>query len=525
MATFDYKTLKETLDTAARPTRRDWRPKKVAECDGGGAGGSGGGAAGGGDAGAAAGAVGADAGAVSVAADNAISNTEVLGKCDHSHGGYLGPGCFHIPSRCAVPFHRWEIGNGGSKRKKTKRGKDKKTPYEVGMKVVYDMLKEGDGPAVSLEEVEKVPRRLMKNRLKRIASAIKTMDDVSKVEAKFEKDGAKRAAQMPSKFAKAKQAFIDIGEFLKDVCKGDYKASWFTISLLAVAAVYVLCPIDLIPDAIPVVGWLDDATVIMWVCAALKDEFATWRAWKASSPSDGSAKQQAISTEDDSSPSEILVERKMTRAELEDFYDSLWLGELEFDFIKKDGSRRHARGTLNPDLMPSRAEMKRIYDQQGVDLDELEDRLKMRRDYMPYFWDLENNGYRQFHVSRFEGITKSTPMASDDLISEDIENGVKCWIDDVRPAPDSSYRVFKSTNDFMDLVDEIGWEKIALVDIDHDAGDYEKDGGDYIKCLDYLEFIEAKDMKIKLHSANPVGVKNMRAIIKKNEKNGWSEVK
>jgi len=32
-------------------------------------------------------------------------------------------------------------------------------------------------------------------------------------------------------------------------------------------------------------------------------------------------------------------------------------------------------------------------------------------------------------------------------------------------------------------------------------------------------------MKIKLHSANPVGVKNMRAIIKKNEKNGWVEVK
>jgi len=96
----------------------------------------------------------------------------------------------------------------------------------------------------------------------------------------------------------------------------------------------------------------------------------------------------------------------------------------------------------------------------------------MRRDYMPYFWDLDNNGYRQFHVSRFEGITKSTPLSSDDLISEDVENGIKCWIDDVRPAPDSSYRVFKSTNDFMDLVDEIGPEKIALIDIDHDAGDY-----------------------------------------------------
>ena len=56
-----------------------------------------------------------------------------------------------------------------------------------------------------------------------------------------------------------------------------------------------------------------------------------------------------------------LAERKMSRIELDDFYSRLEAGEVEFDFIKKDGSRRHARGTLNPSLMPSREEMKRIY--------------------------------------------------------------------------------------------------------------------------------------------------------------------
>lgn len=31
-----------------------------------------------------------------------------------------------------------------------------------------------------------------------------------------------------------------------------------------------------------------------------------------------------------------------------------------------------------------------------------------RKDYMIYFWDLEKNAYRQFHVSRFEGVTSFT---------------------------------------------------------------------------------------------------------------------
>ena len=31
-----------------------------------------------------------------------------------------------------------------------------------------------------------------------------------------------------------------------------------------------------------------------------------------------------------------------------------------------------------------------------------------RKEYMIYFWDLEKNAYRQFHVSRFEGVESFT---------------------------------------------------------------------------------------------------------------------
>ena len=96
----------------------------------------------------------------------------------------------------------------------------------------------------------------------------------------------------------------------------------------------------------------------------------------------------------------------------------------------------------------------------------------------------------------------------------------KIWVDDVRPAP-SGYIWLKSVNSFIDYMVEHGLDNVLVVDIDHDAGDYSSDGGDYIKCLDWLESMGAEDISIRIHSANPVGIAKMRQVI---AKNGWREV-
>ena len=62
---------------------------------------------------------------------------------------------------------------------------------------------------------------------------------------------------------------------------------------------------------------------------------------------------------------------------------------------------------------------------------------------------------------------------------------------------------------------------IEVIDIDHDAGDYACDGGDYIRLLDWLEET-GRNYPIRIHSANVVGVQNMRRII---ERNGWKEIR
>ena len=104
---------------------------------------------------------------------------------------------------------------------------------------------------------------------------------------------------------------------------------------------------------------------------------------------------------------------------------------------------------------------------------------------------------------------------------------MKLWLDDVRPAPEGDWFWAHSVREAKALIDEVEWdeyddgEEIELIDIDHDAGDYASDGGDYIRLLDWLEET-GRNYPIRIHSANPVGVQNMRRII---ERNGWKEVK
>lgn len=98
---------------------------------------------------------------------------------------------------------------------------------------------------------------------------------------------------------------------------------------------------------------------------------------------------------------------------------------------------------------------------------------------------------------------------------------MKLWVDDVRPAP-KGYLWAKSVDSAIAILRiymDCGIE-IELIDLDHDAGDYANDGGDYIRILDWLERVKIS-IPIRIHTMNPVGRENMKAIIRRN---GWTEV-
>ena len=98
---------------------------------------------------------------------------------------------------------------------------------------------------------------------------------------------------------------------------------------------------------------------------------------------------------------------------------------------------------------------------------------------------------------------------------------MKLWIDDVRPAP-KGYLLCTSVNQARQtiLTLESLHRTIDLLDVDHDAGDYARDGGDYIRLLDWLEET-GRSYPIRIHSMNVVGRANMERII---QRNNWKEI-
>ena len=106
---------------------------------------------------------------------------------------------------------------------------------------------------------------------------------------------------------------------------------------------------------------------------------------------------------------------------------------------------------------------------------------------------------------------------------------MKLWVDDTRcpPVREPEWIWAVSVNDAKIVINAYkdGYQNDKIIiDLDHDAGDYADQGGDYIKLLDWLEEQDIVDStySFRLHTMNPVGRDNMRAII---QKNGWREIK
>lgn len=66
--------------------------------------------------------------------------------------------------------------------------------------------------------------------------------------------------------------------YVKDIATRKYTDySRASLSLVIGVLIYVVSPVDIIPDFIPGLGWTDDATLIAWAIKELDDELQRYK--------------------------------------------------------------------------------------------------------------------------------------------------------------------------------------------------------------------------------------------------------
>lgn len=105
---------------------------------------------------------------------------------------------------------------------------------------------------------------------------------IKKTEKLLAKEGkVKRLASIVKVLAPLKEDIKAAFSLVKDWYAGKYKGvSWKTIAILVGALIYLISPLDLIPDVIPVLGLTDDGEVLTCAFKAVKVELDTYKEWK-----------------------------------------------------------------------------------------------------------------------------------------------------------------------------------------------------------------------------------------------------
>ncbi|TQI69859.1 uncharacterized membrane protein YkvA (DUF1232 family) [Gramella sp. Hel_I_59] len=98
------------------------------------------------------------------------------------------------------------------------------------------------------------------------------MDSQDKVDDKINNSGL---LQKYSELAKLMYGM------LKDYRKGVYsKVPWFTIATVAFSFLYILNPLDIIPDFIPGLGYIDDMAIFTFGLRFIESDLHNYLDWK-----------------------------------------------------------------------------------------------------------------------------------------------------------------------------------------------------------------------------------------------------
>ena len=92
---------------------------------------------------------------------------------------------------------------------------------------------------------------------------------------------AQTAEEKGGKLGDQIENFKLLWSLLKDYYNGTYRnVPWKFIAAIGFAVSYLISPIDVIPDFIPLVGFVDDAAVFGLVVKSFMSEIEEYKTWK-----------------------------------------------------------------------------------------------------------------------------------------------------------------------------------------------------------------------------------------------------
>ena len=130
------------------------------------------------------------------------------------------------------------------------------------------------------------PSALMNVRLRRIFSdyrrrAASMLRDPAALEDLARASRQKVAGTSNSRVRELGDQVKQLGRLIRAYANGSYREiSPASIGLVVAGILYFVTPLDLVPDAIPGAGLVDDFTVLAFVLARLEGELARFTAWE-----------------------------------------------------------------------------------------------------------------------------------------------------------------------------------------------------------------------------------------------------
>ena len=93
-------------------------------------------------------------------------------------------------------------------------------------------------------------------------------------------DGIRKAKKLARFLGEFSENFLVVVRLVEAVIKGEYQIETWNLVKLIGAIMYVILPLDAVPDAIPVLGFTDDIAVVAEILKSMADIINEFKKWE-----------------------------------------------------------------------------------------------------------------------------------------------------------------------------------------------------------------------------------------------------